>query len=179
MDAKMQTKLNNATPGRHFIIGTTDGNVVTAEILEVNRDKKSVSLFYLDNLQEETIPIDRIEMLDELSDADEGMGHAETIDEQLRRIDIGKYLMVWGKFSNYTINETCEQGKLKSINWDNRTLTLKSTVYDGREDTVSIDKISSIDESRERSGALGPAQAPDWYRGADGKWRKNGREYEG
>lgn len=178
MDASMQSKLEHVSPGQHVLIGTVDGSVVDAEILEVNQSKRSVSFRHLDNMVEETLSLDQIDMLDDMQD-DYGMAQPETIDDQLRRIAIGKYLMLWGKFSKYTINQSCEQGKLKSINWDNRTLVLTSTVYDGREDTVDIDKISSIDESRERSGALGPAMAPDWYRGADGTWRKNGREYKG
>lgn len=84
--------------------------------------------------------------------------------------------MITGRYGN-AINPTIEQGKLKSIDWDNRTVVLHNTTYD-RDTTVRMDQMISIDDTRSGSGALTFAQEPDWYLGADGKWRKAGREYK-
>ncbi|TDR76628.1 hypothetical protein [Paludibacterium purpuratum] len=95
----------------------------------------------------------------------------QSLKDQLSAIQVGTYLMLHGKFNDYTINPTIEQGKLKSIDWANGTLVLYSVTYD-LDTTVQLDRISYIDDSRTGSGALGPAQAPDlrqvgndWYRG--------------
>lgn len=93
----------------------------------------------------------------------------EQIRRQLMQIQPGKYLMIYLPYgsSNYTI----EQGTLTSVDWHQGSVLLRNTVY-GRDVTVSIERIQSIDESRSGSGARGSVQAPDlrrvgsdWYRG--------------
>ncbi|WEF35267.1 hypothetical protein [Pseudoduganella chitinolytica] len=92
----------------------------------------------------------------------------EQIRRQLLQIQTGKYLMIYLPYgSNYVI----KQGQLKSIDWNAGTVLLHSTTYN-HEISVSIEKITSVDESRSRSGALGAVQVADlrkvgndWYRG--------------
>lgn len=93
----------------------------------------------------------------------------EQIRRQLLQIQKGKYLMIYVPYgsSSYRI----EQGALTSVDWNNGSVLLRSTVYD-RDVTVAIDNIQSIDESRSGSGALGSVQeadlrrvGSDWYRG--------------
>ncbi|MFM9433883.1 hypothetical protein ACFDR9_000929 [Janthinobacterium sp. CG_23.3] len=95
----------------------------------------------------------------------------ERIKQQLSAIPSNTYLRVWGKFSSYTINAQCEQGLLKSIDWTNGTMVLHSTTYNS-DNTVQLDKISSIEDHHTGSGASGPVQQADlrqvgndWYRG--------------
>ena len=165
--------LENPEISDFFILVLKDGEALKVEILQVDQTQKIIHVSIEDE-STRLISFDQIEMLEPLEEEP----YIETIDDQLKRIPMGKYLMVWGHFGG-SINQTCEQGELKSIDWKHRTILLRSRVYEGREDTVYIDKIDYIDESREGSGARGPAVAPDWYKGADGKWRKNGHEYEG
>ncbi|UGQ26422.1 hypothetical protein [Acinetobacter calcoaceticus] len=165
--------LENPGISDFFILVLKDGEALKVEILQVDQTQKIIHVS-IAGVSTRLISFDQIEMLEPLEEEP----YIETIDDQLKRIPMGKYLMVWGHFVT-SMNQTCEQGELKSIDWNQRTILLRSRVYEGREDTVYIDKISSIDESREGSGARGPAVAPDWYKGADGKWRKNGREYKG
>ncbi|CUI08962.1 hypothetical protein BN2497_12701 [Janthinobacterium sp. CG23_2] len=96
-------------------------------------------------------------------------GWKEQIRRQLLQIQNGKYLMIYVPYgsSRYRI----EQGTLTKVDWNNGTVLLHSTVYN-RDNTVAIDNIQSIDESRSGSGALGSVQTADlrlvgndWYRG--------------
>ena len=98
-------------------------------------------------------------------------GWKEQIRRQLLQIQKGKCLMIYLPYgsSNFTI----EQGALTSVDWNSGTVLLRNTVY-GRDTTVSIDNIQSIDESRSGSGALGSVQTADlrlvgsdWYRGSE------------
>jgi len=157
----------NIQPGDYLAIWKTDGAVDEGDVYKYSLDKEELVLLSAIYGDIKTFKFNQILGIQKESDA----AQPETIDDQLKRIAIGKYLMLWGKYGN-AINETIEQGKLKSINWTNRTVVLESTVYKDTYPTVSIDKITWIDESRSGSGALGPAQTPDWYQGADGKWRK-------
>lgn len=100
-----------------------------------------------------------------------------TFDADLKQYPIGKYLMIWGRHDS-SINPTIEQGVLKSINWDKRTLVLHSVTYD-KDRTVNIDRISFIDDTRSGSGALGPVQTPDWHLRPDGAWYRGERKYAG
>lgn len=166
---------NNAEITDCFTLGLESGELLKVKVLQVDQTQKIIHVSIAGVLTR-LISFDQIEIIEPLKEEPEL--HIETIDDQLKRIPMGKYLMVWGDFGS-SINETCEQGELKSIDWNQRTILLRSRVYEGREDTVYIDKINSIDESREGSGAQGETVAPDWYKGDDGKWRKNGREYKG
>lgn len=169
--------LNNAEITDCFILGLKSGESLKVKVLHIDKDQQTILVSIRVFIEGESIGLisfDKIESLEPIEEEP----YIETIDDQLRCIPMGKYLMVWGHFGG-SINQRCEQGELKSIDWKHRTILLRSRVYEGREDTVYIDKIDYIDESREGSGARGPAVAPDWYKGADGKWRKNGREYEG
>ncbi|NHZ97613.1 hypothetical protein [Massilia sp. CCM 8734] len=96
-------------------------------------------------------------------------GWKEQIRRQLLQIQKGKYLMIYLPYgaSNFRI----EQGTLTSVDWNKGTVLLHNTVY-SRDETVAIDNIQSIDESRSGSGALGSVQTADlrlvgsdWYRG--------------
>lgn len=100
-----------------------------------------------------------------------------TLDDDLRKYPIGKYLMIWGKHDG-SINSTIQQGQLKSINWGNRTLVLHNTNYN--EDlTVKMDQISFIDDTRSGSGAKSSVQTPDWHMRPDGAWYRGDRKYGG
>jgi hypothetical protein len=165
--------LDNPEISEFFILILKDEEPLKVKILQVDQTKKTIQVSIEDD-STRLISFDQIEILEPIEEEP----YIETIDDQLKRISIGKYLMVWGHFGR-SINQTCEQGELKSIDWNQRTILLRSRVYEGQENTVNIDKIDYIDESREGSGARGPAVAPDWYKGADGTWRKNGREYKG
>lgn len=165
--------LDNPEISEFFILVLKDEEPLKVKILQVDQTQKTIQVSIEDE-STRLISFDQIEILEPIEEEP----YIETIDDQLKRIPIGKYLMVWGHFGR-SINQTCEQGELKSIDWNQRTILLRSRVYEGQENTVNIDKIDYIDESREGSGARGPAVAPDWYKGADGTWRKNGREYKG
>lgn len=98
-----------------------------------------------------------------------------TLEDELKNYPIGKYLMIWGTHDN-SINLTIQQGQLKSINWEKRTLVLYNTTY--KEDrTVNFDRISSIDASRSGPGAASPASVPDWYMRPDGAWYRGEQEH--
>ena len=99
----------------------------------------------------------------------------DRVKEQLRNIQAGKYLMLWGYFGG-SINQTIQQGVLQSVDWDNGTVLLHSTTY-GHDLTVDLNKISHIDESRSGSGALSAAQEGDWIEAAVGEWYKDGKKY--
>lgn len=170
MDRHMLDTLAHLSPGENVVIAKADHSIINAMILDIDYERDEMVVSSQEDEEPTILSFREIDHMENVP----GEFEPETLDQQLKRIAPGKYLMAWGKFGR-SINETCEQGKLVSINWDNRTLILHNTVYD-TDYTVNIDKISWIDESRERSGALGSAIAPDWYRGADGKWRKNGRE---
>lgn len=66
-----------------------------------------------------------------------------TIEESLRATSIGTYLRLWGNYGN-AINDTLEQGELKSIDWDSRTLVLYVPIYKTNR-TVNIDQIKRIE----------------------------------
>ncbi|MGO4775649.1 hypothetical protein AB4084_09090, partial [Lysobacter sp. 2RAB21] len=100
-----------------------------------------------------------------------------TFDADLKQYPIGKYLMIWGKHDS-SINPTIEQGALKSINWDKRTLEQHNITYD-EDRTVNIDRISFIDGTRSGPGALGSVQTPDWHLRPDGAWYRGERKYAG
>lgn len=85
----------------------------------------------------------------------------KSIDEQVKEIPIGKYTLIWLRKKSAGGNPLAEQGKLKSVDEKKRSLELASTAYPGQTYTVAFDNIEEIDLSRERSGALGPAQTPD------------------
>jgi hypothetical protein len=99
-----------------------------------------------------------------------------TIDEELKPVPIGKYLMIWGKHGA-SLSPTIEQGRLISIDWTKRTLVLRSVTYENQDTTVYFDKISFIDYSRSGPGAQGSAQTPDWHLRPDGAWYRGNREY--
>jgi hypothetical protein len=98
-------------------------------------------------------------------------------DADLKQYPIGRYLMIWGRHDG-SINPTIEQGVLKSINWDKRTLVLHNITYD-QDRTVNIDRISFIDGTRSGPGALGAAQTSDWHLRPDGAWYRGGQKYAG
>jgi len=93
------------------------------------------------------------------------------IKQQLENTPLGTYLMIWGNYGNAT-NATIEQGELKSVDSANGTVVLHSTNYD-KDKTVRMDQMTSIDASRSGSGALGPAQTPDWRQNAQGDWSRD------
>ncbi len=95
----------------------------------------------------------------------------EAIKQQLENTPIGTYLMIWGRYGN-AINPTIEQGQLKSVDSKNGTVVLHSMVYD-RDQTVRMDQMSSIDDSRSGPGARGPAQTPDWRQDVQGNWSRD------
>ena len=103
--------------------------------------------------------------------------HSPNFDADLKQYPVGKYLMIWGRHGSST-NPTIEQGVLKSINWDKRTLVLHNVTYD-EDRTVSIDRISFIDATRTGPGALGAVQTPDWHLRPDGAWYRGERKYTG
>ncbi|ALN89770.1 hypothetical protein [Lysobacter gummosus] len=98
-----------------------------------------------------------------------------TFDTVLKQYPIGKYLMIWGKHDSST-SPTIEQGVLKSINWDKRTLVLHSITYD-QDRTVNIGRISFIDDTRSGPGAVASAQTSDWHLRPDGAWYRGEQKY--
>ncbi|QAU23676.1 hypothetical protein EO087_06495 [Dyella sp. M7H15-1] len=158
--------LKSIERGDSLTVWTTDGAVVQGRFINFDSDD-----LFLDagggGLQ--------LYSLDEIDDIKEGWGHVEyesvlpeTMDDQLKRIAIGKYLMIWGKFGGSN-NETAEQGQLKSIDWTSRTVVLRNTIYNA-DTTVSIDKIIRIDESLNGPSHGRQVQEADWRLGPDGDW---------
>lgn len=82
----------------------------------------------------------------------------------------GTYLLVWRKTTSGGGNPLAEQGILESIDEQNGSFVLKSTVYSGRYDTVAISDIGSLDTSRSGPGARQSAVTPDWRNVGLGEW---------
>lgn len=82
----------------------------------------------------------------------------------------GKYLMITRKTTSGGGNVLIEQGILESVNVSGGTFVLKSTVYEGRRDTVSFSDVKYVDTSRSGPGALGAVSAPDWRINFKGDW---------
>lgn len=127
--------LDNPEISEFFILVLKDGESLKVKILQVDQTQKTIQVSIEDD-STRLISFDQIEILEPIEEEP----YIETIDDQLKRISIGKYLMVWGHFGR-SINQTCEQGELKSIDWNQRTILLRSRVYEGQENTVNIDKI--------------------------------------
>lgn len=174
--SEIQQKLNRIEPGAFIFVLRTDGDVDQGRVQDVDAEHSCLRMHEdLENL-DKTLQFDEIEDLLLSDELQQAQGEPYSIEKHLRETPIGTYLMITGRYGN-AINPTIEQGKLKSIDWDNRTVVLRNTVYD-RDVTVRMDQMISIDDTRTGSGALTFAQEPDWYCGADGKWRKAGREYK-
>lgn len=82
----------------------------------------------------------------------------------------GQYLMVTRKTTTGGGNVLIEQGVLESVDEEGGTFVLKSTVYEGRRDTVSFSDVRSVDTSRSGPGARGPVSTPDWRKNFKGDW---------
>jgi hypothetical protein len=168
-----QQVLQAMRPGDYATIWLNDGRALEAfiENIDVGTDK----IFLLDVQSGEPLQFSLAEVHGVAVDNEESA--PETIEQQIKRIPLGEYLMIWGQFPG-AISQTAKQGKLKHVDFPNGSLTLYSTTYN-HDVWVPIDKITYIDESRTGPGALGPAQSPDWYRRPDGNWYKGDRKYEG
>ncbi|MGO1001862.1 hypothetical protein [Lysobacter sp. CA196] len=159
--------------GDYATIWLNDGRTFEAFIENIDVDADKVYLVAIES--GESLELSLAEVHGLAVDNEESA--PETIDDQIKRIALGEYLMIWGQFPG-AISQTAKQGKLKNVDFPNRCLTLHSTTYN-HDVWVPIDKITYIDESRSGPGALGPAQSPDWYRRPDGDWYKGDRKYEG
>ncbi|WP_260963151.1 hypothetical protein [Pseudomonas citri] len=91
---------------------------------------------------------------------------------------LNQYLLVWRKTRTGGGNPLAEQGILESIDEKNGTFVLRSTVYEGRRDTVSFSDIETVDKSRTGPGALSSAAAPDWRKVDLGKWVRSDEYYK-
>jgi hypothetical protein len=92
---------------------------------------------------------------------------AKVTEAEVKKCEIGKYYLVWVGTTGLG-NPIANQGKLKSIDWNKRTLVLTSTVYQNTEYTIGFDRILSVEE-RSGPGAGAAVQEGDWkYVGAPG-----------
>lgn len=91
---------------------------------------------------------------------------------------LNRYLLVWRVKKSGGGNPLAEQGILESIDEKNGTFVLRSTVYEGRRDTVSFSDIGTIDTSRTGPGALSSAIAPGWRNVDLGKWVRSDEYYK-
>lgn len=160
--------LNGIAPGAYLEIFMQNGDGECGILKSIDEDGKALVLNSFESGDDKAIAIDQIALIRDVSGEDEEIPK-KSIKEQIQEIPMGKYLMVWGNFGR-AINETCEQGKLTQVG--DTFFNLTSTTYPDRVESVSYDKVTSIDTSRERSGALGSVQTPDlrnvggtWYRG--------------
>jgi hypothetical protein len=170
------------TVGEGVVILTTKGDTIQGYLSKFNLDKNSVSLqvaVYIGfdgKVEREDLIECKFDEIDTISSANPKPQPPTTFDADLKKVQVGKYLMIWGKHGA-SLNPTIEQGKLVSIDWTKRTLVLRSVNYEDQLSTVHLDKISFIDYTRSGPGAQGSSQTPDWHMRPDGAWYRGNREY--
>ncbi|HEK1692033.1 TPA: hypothetical protein SMR48_003275 [Pseudomonas putida] len=82
----------------------------------------------------------------------------------------GRYLLV--SLIKGTGGAELQQGILEAVDLEGGTFVLRSTVYEGRKDTLAIADTYSIDTSRSGLGAVNSLSKPGWVRSDTGGWER-------
>lgn len=170
IDIQNEITTHGIKPNDVVTIVRSDGCALTDRIMDIDPDA-----FFFESMvddQNDPQPV-YFKDLTSITLVESAPTEAEMLASTLKGLTLGQYLLIWRKTTTGGGNPLAVQGKLDSIDFDKKTLVLKSTVYAGRYDTVTFDDIGSIDTSRSGSGARGSVQTGDlrnvslgvWYRG--------------
>lgn len=147
-----------------------DGYALTDRIMDIEPD----TFFFESMVDEQNDPQPvYFKDLTSITLVDSHPTQDDSVLSTLKSLTPGQYLLIWRNTTTGGGNPLAVQGALDSIDYEQKTVKLKSTVYSGRYDTVTFDDIAVIDTSRSGSGARGPVQSADlrqvslgvWYRG--------------